>query len=323
MLYKLLRNVSLFLALNFALCGCTFFRNAEQNQTTFANKNSDIVSDTQNSESSTSPDPSAFWDESTSPDSAVVPILMFHNIKSSPGGTWEISADNFKNCVTLLIDSGYTPISFEQLTAYVDGTAGLPAKPVCLTFDDGYYSNYKYLLPIVEKLRVPVTVAMVCRTIRSADTPPETDETILCKMSAEELQELDASPYVSVQSHTWGLHGNNTNYSTEKRDNILPLESESEAEYKDILQRDCDAAESAFADIGIDDINVLAYPSGKFCKWSEEFFAERGYRVTLTTDSSHINLVTRGDSSSLFGLGRYNVNDDTKPESILRYLEKR
>lgn len=322
MLSKLLRNISLFLALNFALCGCSLIRNADEVKSpeTSADTQTEISTETENKINA---DTQAVWDESTSPDSVVVPILMFHNIKSSVGGTWEISADNFKNDILLLLNSGYTPISFEQLIAYVDGEAGLPEKPVCITFDDGYYSNYKYLLPLAEELRVPVTVAMVWRTIRDADTAPETDENILCKMSAEELRELDASPYVSVQSHTWGLHGNNTNYSTEKRDNILPLDGETQEEYKDILTQDCLATEKTLSELGFKNVNVLAYPSGKSCEWSEELFAQRGYRVTLTTDSSKVNLIRRGDKSSLFSLGRYNVNDDTKPETILRYLEKR
>lgn len=258
-----------------------------------------------------------------SPAEVNVPILMFHDVKTFEveGGTWSISAENFRGTLEFLLENGYTPISFEELVNYVDGEAEIPDKPVCITLDDGYYSNYKNVLPIITELNVPVTIFMTCKTVRQEGVMPSEDENILCKMSAEELRIMESSPLVHIQSHTYGLHGVNTSYSDSERDNALPLEGESKKAFKEIFARDCEAAEKVLADAGAEDYTVLSYPSGKYHKWTEEVLRERGYRVSLTVDNCNANTVVRGKPKSLYLLGRMNVNDETTEEQLLEYLE--
>lgn len=250
-----------------------------------------------------------------------VPILMFHDIKEENGGTWSMSKDNFRATLEFLLEEGYTPISFEQLVSYVDGKGELPEKPVCITLDDGYYSNYRYVLPIVSELKVPVTVFMTCATVRDEAVVPD-DENKLYKMSISELTAMESSPWVHIQSHSFGLHGENTTYGEENRDNVLPLPSEERSEYKEIFERDCAQAEAVLDKAGVEDNIVFSYPSGKAHRWSEQVLRERGYRVSLTTDYGHKNIVRKGKPESLFSLGRMNVNDDTTKEKLLKYLER-
>lgn len=251
-----------------------------------------------------------------------VPILMFHDVKTFEGGTWSISAENFRSTLEFLLENGYTPISFEQLVNYVDGVAEIPDKPVCITLDDGYFSNYKNVLPIITELNVPVTIFMTCNTVRPDEILPSEDENILFKMSTAELKIMEASPLVHIQSHTYGLHGVNTSYSDVERDNALPLDWESKKAFKEIFARDCEMAEKVLSDAGVKDYTILSYPSGKHHKWTEEVLRERGYRVSLTVDNSHVNTVVRGKPKSLWLLGRMNVNDETTESQLLEYLER-
>ncbi len=67
------------------------------------------------------------YNETTAiPSQVVVPILMFHDVRTCEGGTWAISADHFRSTLIFLQENGYTPISFEQLIDFVDGVAGIP-----------------------------------------------------------------------------------------------------------------------------------------------------------------------------------------------------
>lgn len=257
------------------------------------------------------------------PPRVMVPILMFHDVKTVEGGDWSISAEKFRSVLEFLRNNGYTPISFRKLADYVDGLCGIPEKPVCITLDDGYFSNYRTVLPIITEMKVPITVFMVCRTVRGEGVVPGADENKLCKMSLAELEIMEDSPFVQLGSHTFGLHGKNKTYSESERDCVLPFESESRSEYKEIFEKDCIQAEGILADAGVEETLVFAYPQGKYHKWTEEVLRKRGYRVSLTTDYGHVNLVEKGEPDTLFLLGRMNVNDKTTTSALLKYLERK
>ena len=40
-----------------------------------------------------------------------------------------------------------------ELNDAIEGKAELPSKPILITFDDGYYSNYEYIYPILKQNR--------------------------------------------------------------------------------------------------------------------------------------------------------------------------
>ena len=256
------------------------------------------------------------------PESVMVPILMFHDVKTYAGGTWSISAENFRDKMEFLTENGYTPVTFAQLVEYVDGAAPLPEKPVCITFDDGYYSNYKNVLPIITELNIPITVFVIGSMIRADGVEPDPNEDALSTMNTAEIAQMEASPLVQIQPHTYDLHIRGYGNS-EKRGDVLPLQSESEFAYKQMFAADCALAESALTDAGVAEYTVFSYPGGAYHRWAEAVLRERGYRVTLTTNSGHRNLVVVGDPESLFLLGRMNVNDETTDKELLGYLCKK
>ena len=51
-----------------------------------------------------------------------------------------------------LLSDGYTPITYGEYYDYAENGAPLPDKPVLVTFDDGYWSNYMYAYPVLKKL---------------------------------------------------------------------------------------------------------------------------------------------------------------------------
>ena len=261
--------------------------------------------------------------EADTPKSVVVPILMFHDIKKIPGGTWSMADYNFRNTMEFILDEGYTPVTFRQLVAFVDGCGELPEKPVCITLDDGYYSTNELVLPIITELKIPVTVFMTCGTVRDADEIIGTDPNMLYKMNARELAETEGSPYVDVQSHSFALHGENTAYGEGKRDNVMPLPGESEAQYRAIFNEDCERAEAVLRAAGVQTAVVFSYPCGMYNPFAEEILRERCYRASVTVDTGKRNLVVQGDRESLFLLGRLNVNDDTSREELKEFLERK
>jgi peptidoglycan/xylan/chitin deacetylase (PgdA/CDA1 family) len=91
------------------------------------------------------------------PGDATVPILMYHVINDPPAGApyplLYVPAAEFDAQMQALKDAGWVGITLDQLQANWTTGAKLPAgKPVVITFDNGYYSQYSAALPELKKL---------------------------------------------------------------------------------------------------------------------------------------------------------------------------
>jgi peptidoglycan/xylan/chitin deacetylase (PgdA/CDA1 family) len=88
---------------------------------------------------------------------ARVPILMYHYLSVPPPDADRIRIDlsvspaMFEQQLAYLKENGYTTISLGDLYDALAGGRGLPAKPVILTFDDGYRDAYENALPLLKK----------------------------------------------------------------------------------------------------------------------------------------------------------------------------
>ena len=86
-----------------------------------------------------------------------VPILVYHSIAPKPNHPesqmqlrYRIDPANFAAQMQFLKANGYTPITFNALANYYSNGTPIPQKSVVLTFDDGWYSQYQYAVPILE-----------------------------------------------------------------------------------------------------------------------------------------------------------------------------
>lgn len=89
--------------------------------------------------------------------SVMVPILMYHYIGLNPNPAdklrddLSVHPDIFDDQMSVLKAHGYSPITLETLYAAIKGQTALPAKPIILTFDDGYVDFYVNAFPILRK----------------------------------------------------------------------------------------------------------------------------------------------------------------------------
>jgi peptidoglycan/xylan/chitin deacetylase (PgdA/CDA1 family) len=85
-----------------------------------------------------------------------VPILEYHYIRINPdprdrlGFNLSVTPDDFTAQMDWLRASGYHTIDLSLLRAYFQQQVPLPARPVVLTFDDGYDDFYSAALPILQ-----------------------------------------------------------------------------------------------------------------------------------------------------------------------------
>ena len=132
------------------------------------------------------------------PVSIRVPILMYHNVAPVPQDVDWTTPDQLRAHLVALQAYGYTPITFTELMNYRAGIGTPPAKPVMLTFDDGYGNFYTQAFPVLLALNAKSTVFIITE---DADDNPNA-------MNWTQLQELNGKRnaagerLVDIEGHT-------------------------------------------------------------------------------------------------------------------------
>jgi len=88
---------------------------------------------------------------------AHVPILMYHHIGDLPidatelQTTWTVTPKNFDAQMQWLARGGFRSISMAQLVAHLKNRQPLPAKPIIISFDDGWEEQFSTAFPIMTR----------------------------------------------------------------------------------------------------------------------------------------------------------------------------
>ncbi len=104
-----------------------------------------------------------------------MPILRYHVIGAPRVGQQYpylfVRPQAFVAQLRYLVAQGYEAITLRQLYRYWHGQGRLPARPIVLTFDDGYRCDFTTVAPLLAELRWPA-VLYQCLRFLGPDLPP-------------------------------------------------------------------------------------------------------------------------------------------------------
>ncbi|EFA73653.1 hypothetical protein CRD_01162 [Raphidiopsis brookii D9] len=208
---------------------------------------------------------------------ARVPIFMYHDILPQKQVFFDVTPEELEAHFQQLQKEGVTPVSPDWLLAHLRTGVPLPAKPVLLSFDDGYGGHYEYVYPLLKKYNFPAIFSVYVKKMEG--------KTARSSLTWEQLQEMASSSLVTIASHS-------VNHPRDLRQ-LSEQELSSEViDSKRILQER----------LGIP-INYFTYPEGKLDERVRARVIAAGYQMAFSMDDADEKFV--GDSPDLFTIGRF------------------
>ena len=204
---------------------------------------------------------------------STVVAVMYHKISENPAeiGDFCISPETFEQDIIWFVDNGYSFCFASEVDEIL--AKELPvAKYAVITFDDGYESDYRYALPILEKYNAQATFFVIGTGIGEND-----------RISEESLKLMAQSPLVEIGTHSYELH----NLSV---DEMRKSYSANKISY---IVGDFKKGEATLEEITGKDVRTLSFPNGI---WSvatvtelrkvgfEELFSSELKRIEFTRD---------------------------------------
>jgi len=210
-----------------------------------------------------------------------VPVLMYHHINLHSGDTVTVTPEVFSAQMDFLAQEGYKTLSAAELLAFIKGELSFRQKTVAITFDDGWFDNHLYAVPVLKKQQFKATFFVITDRVAAASKPGrqdfgnapdhETAKQLIKGGEAERvvlgwdmIKELAANGLFRFYSHT----------VTHRRCGELPL-PELQAELIDskaIIERElgerCD---------------YLCWPYGSFSADTLSVAINAGYKAIFTT----------------------------------------
>ena len=216
-----------------------------------------------------------------------VPILMYHVITAPPAGTaypelWT-PRERFNATVALLARSGYRGVTIEQVRRAWAGGPGLPPRPIVLTFDDGYLSQYAHAKPTLRAAGWPGVLYLEGKNLGPGG------------LTTHQVKSMIAAGW-EVGAHTL-THPDLTTVD----DATLAREV---AGSRALLQRRLGVA-----------VNAFCYPAGRNDARVRAAVRAAGFRTATTVEPG---IARPGDDP--FALPRIRVNGTDSPQTVLDHI---
>lgn len=191
-----------------------------------------------------------------------VPILMYHHVMEASAAkailatNLNVTPKTFSEQIDYLLGKGYT---FLRLDEMVEGirNGSLPAKPVVLTFDDGYTDFYDYVFPILKEKRIKATLFVISQYAGGERYA-----------GWGEIKEMSDSGLVLIGDHTLNHHALPSLNKDDEFNQIISA--------KQIIEEHINRP-----------VLYFAYPYGGVSKIAEQILKENNFLGAVVTTNAH------------------------------------
>jgi len=204
-----------------------------------------------------------------------VPVLLYHHLAPASQGKHLdngaiVPVEEFRQQMEWLREHGYRTITVSELHRFLSWRWGLPPKAVVITFDDGYESVATYAVPILENLGFRATVFVIGSQV-GRNTPG------LSHLSWEEMKTLSGKGVLEFQNHTFAAH-----YLIDGQRPALTEWPE------DLIVKDLEDLDNAFAEHGLARPVAVAYPYGAYNDTVLSGVKKTGLRMGFTVEQGRV-----------------------------------
>jgi len=140
-----------------------------------------------------------------------IPILLYHHIlpdevnRIHQENPFTVSTEAFEAQMQYLYDNDFHTLTLSELEAFLTEGTPLPERSVMIHFDDGYYSNFVYAYPILQRFGHRAVVFMITHQIEDlGHYQPPMDHDCLTWTAAHSL--AGKEDVFELASHTHNLH---------------------------------------------------------------------------------------------------------------------
>ena len=247
-------------------------------------------------------------------ESVEVPVIMYHLIteKSKYIGKYGVTPAEVASDLQYLAENGYTTVFMRDLIDFIENGTTLPPKPIVLTFDDGNFSDYNYLYPLLKEYNAKAVLAIIGKAADSCTEMFAAAPTgVYPNLTWAQVKELHESGHFEIQSHGYDMHGRGG--SGEKRGEPL---AQYHARLRDDLQKLQDLCKQHVGTIP----TTFVYPLGVIGKDSRLVIEQLGMKASLSCHEG-MNILRQGDNDALFKMHRYNRPSGTSIKNLLHKME--
>lgn len=193
-----------------------------------------------------------------------VPILMYHYVRvnADPGDklgyALSVTPDDFNSQLDWLQANGYHTVDFDDLRAYYTGARALPARPVIITFDDGYRDLYTAAYPALLRRNMKAVAYLVSGFLGAPNN-----------VTRDQVREMDLNG-IEIGAHTFSH---------------VDLTKVSDAE----LQRQLVDSRADLEQLVGHPVTDFCYPAGQFNAKVAQAVQRAGYDDATTTQDGVVH----------------------------------